>query len=667
VTAVSAMRWAIGRGRRSAAAGAVLAGLLGLLVAGLPGPAAADDQPAGRVGAVRANADRVEFVFSATNVPAGTTLNPSQLGVTLDGTPVRATARLSQRHATATDPLPPRLVMVVLDTSGSAAGGGLAAERKAALDFARRLPPDVLVGLMTFADTPRVALAPTRDRTRLAAALSRITARGGTALYDAVAAAAAGMRAAGAPAGAVLRSVVLSDGIDSSSRLSLADSLLVLRRARVPTDVVAFRFSGNQQALREVAAASGGRVLPAADARGLAAAFTAAAGTLDQRLDVTAEVPAALAGRKIRLEARVRAGSLTLRAGTELTLPAAPAAAAGDGENGTTLAARLVPATPDWVRWVVFGLAFLGLLGLGLLVLPLALRPDERPTARLERYRLAPAAPAAAGEVRSPVARAVLSWVDRMVTARGVQQTVALELDRAGVALRVQEWMLLRACGCAGLAAALVVFTRSPLIGILAGVLVGWLGSRVYLLVRASRRCAAFAAQLPDVLQLVAGSLKSGFSLAQALDAVVRDGSQPAAGEVGRALAAARLGVQLEDALDTVATRMRSRDLSWTVMAIRIQREVGSNLADVLLTTVHTMRERFQVRRQVRALTAEGRLSAYILIALPIAVGGWLFLTRREYMRALYTEPIGVVMLIIAAGLIVVGSFWMSRLVKVEV
>jgi len=669
-TMANTLRWAGGGRRWAAAVAAVLATSIGLAAAVPAAGAGSAGTPVGRIGGVRPSADQVEFVFSATNLPAGAALDPSRVRVTLDGTAVTATARLAGSQATAASPLPPRVVELVLDTSGSMAGGALTAARAAALDFARSLPPDVLVGVLTFADKPGVVLAPTRDRARLAAALGQITARGGTALYDAVAAAAAGLRAGGVPAGSVLRAVVLSDGADSTSRLALPDALSVLRQARVPTDVVAFRFAGNQSALSQIAAASGGRVLPAGDARGLAAAFAAAARTLDQRLAVTAQVPIALAGRHVRLEARVSAGSLTMLGSAGVTLAARPAAADADSAAGQPLASHLVPASRGWVRWVVAGLAFAALLGLGLLVLALYRAPeDRRRFAELQRYRIAPAAAAAAsvGGVRSSVARAALSWTDRLVSARGIRQAVAAELDRAGVPLRVQEWMLLRACGSAGLAAVLVLLTRSPLLGIPLGVAVGWLGSRAYLAVRASRRCAAFSTQLPDVLQLIASSLRSGFSLSQGLEAVVRDGGQPVGGEVARALAEARLGVDIEDALETVAARMRSADLTWTVMAIRIQREVGGNLAEVLLTTVQTMRERAQLRRQVRTLTAEGRLSAYILVALPIAVGGWLFLTRPEYMRPLYTDPIGIGMLVTAVVLVALGSFWMSRLVKVEV
>ena len=181
------------------------------------------------------------------------------------------------------------------------------------------------------------------------------------------------------------------------------------------------------------------------------------------------------------------------------------------------------------------------------------------------------------------------------------------------------------------------------------------------------RRRTAFGEQLPDVLQLIAGSLQSGFSLPQALDSVVREDTPPAAGEFSRALAEARIGADLEDALQRVADRMDSTDLRWTVMAIRIQREVGGNLAEVLLTTMGTMRERAFLRRQVHALSAEGRLSAIILIALPVLVGAWFFYSDPKYMRLLYTTIPGLIMFVGAALLIVVGAIWMRKLINFEV
>jgi tight adherence protein B len=267
----------------------------------------------------------------------------------------------------------------------------------------------------------------------------------------------------------------------------------------------------------------------------------------------------------------------------------------------------------------------------------------------------------------SKVAGAALGLAERALQVRGTGRTLADRLDLAGMTIRPAEYVVLGACASFVLAACLTILLGSFLIGVPAGLVAGWLGARLLLSVRIGRRRTAFDEQLPDVLQLLASSLQSGFSLAQALDAVVREGSQPAAGEFSRALGEARIGADLADALDSVAARMDSQDMRWTVMAIRIQRSVGGNLAEVLRNTIATMRERAYLRRHVKALSAEGRLSAYILVALPILLGGWLFYSARSYMELLYTTTFGLIMLSGAIVLVVIGAFWMRAFIKVEV
>ena len=155
------------------------------------------------------------------------------------------------------------------------------------------------------------------------------------------------------------------------------------------------------------------------------------------------------------------------------------------------------------------------------------------------------------------------------------------------------------------------------------------------------------------MLMLVATSLASGFSLLQALDAVAKDAPEPASKEFSRALAEARIGTDVSDALDHMAVRMDSENMRWTTMAIRIQREVGGNLAETLRTTAATLRERGMLRRQVRALSAEGRLSAYILIALPVLLFVYSYFVNYDYISLLWTTVIGIVMSV--AGLISMG------------
>ena len=281
---------------------------------------------------------------------------------------------------------------------------------------------------------------------------------------------------------------------------------------------------------------------------------------------------------------------------------------------------------------------------------------------RIERYGSRHVAVRAGGPL-ARIAEHLVSPVLRSDTSARLE----LRLDLAGIGWDPAEWVLAGAGVSVALFLALTVLSGNVLIGVVLGALAGFLGMKFGLNFMIKRRRAKFADQLPDMLQFVAGSLRSGFSLGQGLDAAVREDTQPVAGEFSRAMQESRIGVDLEDALDQVADRMESADLRWTVIAVRIQRETGGNLAEVLGNTVETMRERAHLRRHVRALSAEGRLSAYILVSLPIGIGGWLFLTRRSYVAVLYTTTVGIVMLVFAVLMVVGGALWMRKMVKVEV
>ena len=310
------------------------------------------------------------------------------------------------------------------------------------------------------------------------------------------------------------------------------------------------------------------------------------------------------------------------------------------------------------------GCVFLALLLASALLIGMV-RPDDhakRLADRIERYGSRHVAVRAGGPL-AHIADRLVSPVLRSDTRARLE----LRLDLAGVGWDPAEWVLAGAGVSVAVFLALTVLVGNVLIGVVLGAVAGWVGMKFGLNFMIRRRRAKFADQLPDMLQFVAGSLRSGFSLGQGLDAAVREDTQPVADEFSRALQESRIGVDLEDALDQVADRMESADLRWTVIAIRIQRETGGNLAEVLGNTVETMRERAHLRRHVRALSAEGRLSAYILVSLPIGIGGWLFLTRRSYVAVLYTTTPGIVLLVFAILMVVGGALWMRKMVKVEV
>ena len=250
---------------------------------------------------------------------------------------------------------------------------------------------------------------------------------------------------------------------------------------------------------------------------------------------------------------------------------------------------------------------------------------------------------------------------------KGLETSLGDRLDAAGINLKPAEWLLMHV-GVAIVSGILgLLLGGGSILFMLIGLVLGAVGPWVYLSFAKSRRLKRFKAQLADTLQLMAGALSAGLSLAQAADTVVREGSDPVAGEFRRALVETRLGVGIEDALSGVAERMQSVDFEWAVMAIRIQREVGGNLAELLTKVAETIREREYLERQVLTLSAEGRLSVWILGGLPPGFMLYLAVANPEYLAPMFSHPLGWVMLTVMTILLVAGIFWMKKLVKVDI
>jgi len=637
-----------------------LAALAGLLAAPLLAPAPALAQPDASVTVLSQEPGlvRVELVVGA--LPDGDELDLSSVSVRAGDTPLEVREVLeAETRATEVAPVQRRLAVLVIDVSDSMVGQPLADAIAAARRYADELPADVDLAVVTAGAAARTVLAPTGDRGEAHRVLGELATEGSTALYDGLMAAAD--LAADARRYAERRVLVLSDGADSSSATSLPDLERRLAEVGVPVDTVAFR---TEVAVADLLAAlssrTGGRAYEAADAEGLAGAFERAARSFTLRLVVEVLVPVELSAAAADLAVSVQAGQQTVSASVPVTfLPVET------GEPAPVAAGGL----PVWAEAGLVALVFLGLFAVGLVGISPVLDRDQRRRrlAQLEAFTVAPPAPPPSDtDPSSQVARAALALSERVVRARGLEARIALQLDRAGMRLRPHEWLLLRALICLTAVLLLSLFLN-PLAAVPLGLVLGWAGTWLYQQRRAERRVEAFAALLPDALQLVIGSLRSGFSLSQAVDAMAREMPEPVSTEFGRALGETRLGASLDDALERVAVRMRSTDLSWAVVAVRVQQEVGGNLAEVLTTTVNTIRERHALRRHVRALSAEGRISAWILVALPLVAGAFMLLFRREYLRPLFTEPLGIAMLAAGIVLVVVGTVWMSRLVRIEV
>ena len=306
---------------------------------------------------------------------------------------------------------------------------------------------------------------------------------------------------------------------------------------------------------------------------------------------------------------------------------------------------------------LVIGLAAVvgALLLLTLVVLP---APARVPLARLDPA-LAPPSSAIAGAGAAAGAAVERALVKGGRLARG---TAALE--RAGVRMSLSDFVL--AAGLATLGAGVLgTLLAGPWLGLVLAVVTPF-GAKLLLSFRSGRRRAAFADQLDDSLQLMASSLRAGHSLLRAVDSVAQEASAPTSEEFTRIVVETRVGRDLDDALSEVAARMGSDDFTWVAQAIAIHREVGGNLAEVLDAVGHTIRERNAIRRQVKALSAEGKLSAIVLMALPFGIGGFIALTNPDYLAGFTETVVGYGMLAVAALLLVVGGFWLKKMVSIR-
>ena len=314
------------------------------------------------------------------------------------------------------------------------------------------------------------------------------------------------------------------------------------------------------------------------------------------------------------------------------------------------MAGFFATSTALTIGWVLLG-------GAGLIMTVLV----TLPSARLPRARRRVGAEAEGSGLQRAASLAT-GAVDKYM--RGRSSSLDLILEEAGVETPAKDLIVI--LGAAALASfALGLVIGQPAIGLVLALMCPILG-RMWLSMLADRRRREFGKQLDEVLQMMAGSLRAGYSLPQAVGTIAQEGAKPVSQEFARVTNEARVGRSMIDSLNDVATRMRNEDFYWISQAIGINREVGGNLADVLDNVSKTIRERSQMKRQVASLAADGKLSAIILMLLPFVVTLILFLVNREYIMRLFTDPLGWVMLGAGAFMLTIGGVWLSKVINLK-
>ena len=261
--------------------------------------------------------------------------------------------------------------------------------------------------------------------------------------------------------------------------------------------------------------------------------------------------------------------------------------------------------------------------------------------------------------------------LEQIMQGRSIVERAANSLTRADMRLTVGEFLMFRILGAAaGFGLGFIfVAVLAPAFGILLGIvfaLIGFMTPAIYVSMKGKSRIKKFINQLGETITLMANSLRAGYSLLQTMELVSRESKDPIATEFRRVVREVGLGVSLETAMQNMLRRVPSEDLDLLVTAINIQHEVGGNLAQILTTIGHTIRERVRIKGEVKVLTAQVQASGYLITAMPIALGILIFMMNPGYMMQIFVWP-WICMPIAASIMVVIGFFAMRKIANIEV
>jgi tight adherence protein B len=545
-------------------------------------------------------------------------------------------------------------VVVAVDVSGSMAGEPMEQVKSAVGQLLQTLPADVPVSLVSFAQSAVLQHPFSTDRASLQAAVDGLIAAGGTALFDGVDRSITQL----ASRGGTSALVVLADGADSASTSASAESIIErLSTTEVATSFVALQTPDQDLAVIQAMADAGdGDVVTVDQAAQFSEAFTRIAAGLGGLFEL-------------------RWTSVSDGESADLTIAMADAP---DVAVSTTFehpaVRKFVPDVADETRvvsgpgplagpWVPVAAA-LG-VSLGAFLLLTGMRSSEGAVERREKRQQEKALTKQQRTKRKSGVQERLEGISAQVLEKNNRgRSLDDTLDRAGLAMRSNEFVVV--CAAVAVASLLVgVLLFGVPYFLLVGIPVG-VGIPMFLKFKIGRRRKQFVNQLGDTLQLMAGSLTAGYGLGQTLDSVARETDSPTSEEFQRVVMETRLGRSLEDALQAMSYRIGAKDFDWVVDAIKIQASVGGNLSEIIEQVGETIRARTRIKRQVDALTAEGKISALVLFVLPFGLFGFIFSSNPDYIKPMFSSGLGQVMLGAAAVMLTCGGLWLKKLVNPE-
>ena len=535
-------------------------------------------------------------------------------------------------------------VVVAVDASASMRGKPLQSAVDAARAFLANRQEQEEVGLVAFNGSLAVLRRPTSDPARLQQALSQVPPVAfGTRIYDALGRSFKLLEGAQLSTGSV---VLLSDGADLGSHASAEQVLKQARAQHVRIFTVGLRSPDFDPApLQQLAERSGGRYIEAPTAARLRAIYAGL-------------------GKQLSGEYLVRYRSDVAPHSQVHVQVGIDGIGSGSASYKAPTPAGLAPFHRSFFTRLLLSKAatlLLALLIAGLTALTIVTFLRRRRSTVVDRVSEFAAGPAQAEEVDERRIRRRLAGLPGARSGWMTRLEEQLEIAR----IEMTPTRIVFFTAAATVAAVLVLWSISPVFALLG--LLTPLVTRSLIRMKLRRLRDEFADQLPPNLQVLASALRVGHSFVGALNTVVENAHEPSKSELQRVLTDEQLGVPLEEATRRVAVRMASRDMEQVALLAELQRTAGGNAAEVLDTVVETLRERADVRRLIKTLTAQGRMARWILTGLPIVAGLGMWALQGPLMRPLLSSHGGQIALVLATCMVVAGSLVIQRIIEIDV
>ncbi len=557
-------------------------------------------------------------------------------------------------------------VVLVMDTSGSMKDGPIEDAIISASLFMDEMRPIDEFAILGFADSIHIYSPFTPDRQNLRKAISLLFAGGETSLFDGMIIALDQFKERESLKHRYI--IVLSDGADTVSILTAQNVIDRAQEENITIFSIALMSKDfNPSDIKRISESTNGEMLVAANSKELRNLYKIISRKIRNQYKVsytslwpdTETIDVSITIKNEELSSSVKTdyiNSFYVPDPTEIIKASRPA--------------YLALFDIWWVNMVIYATIFIGIVLFLYIFILLILPKKQLLKERTEFYGYKPAKKSLEEEIREKKGKVgffdrIVIFVSRLASRRGFGEVFELRLQRAGLNIRSSEFITVHIISIIIISLLVYFFTRNFILTFMVLAIV-ILIPFLLLNIRTGRRLMRFHEQLPDTLQLISGSLKAGYSYNQAISMVVDETGPPMSDEFRRVLSEIRMGLPERKALENMAVRIGSEHFNWVIMAVNVQREVGGNLAEVMEIIADTIRERAKVLNQINALTAEGKLSAYILIALPIVLAIYLSFINREYMSLLVTTGMGLAMIGIGVVLMVVGIIWIMRVIRVE-